>query len=258
MERGDWLRRMRAQAEALYDGLAPAYWVTFGLYANATHRTFLEKLLARLEPGSAILDAACGAGRYDGLLLEAGHQVMGVDQSGRMLARAREHFPAEQFPGLYYAKIGLQEMDFGEEFDGAICIDAMEHVPPEDWPGILARFQRALRPDGVLYITVEVAEPEEVRAAYERARALGRPVVYGEVVDGVDEACALAAEQEWGAGAGEGANPAVYHYYPALEQVRAWLAEAGLVIDQEGIGDGYAHFLARKGGGIPQQKEELT
>ena len=75
---------------------------------------FLEKLLARLEPGSAILVAACGAGRYDGLLLEAGHQVMGVDQSGRMLARAREHFPAEQFPGLYYAKIGLQEMDFGD------------------------------------------------------------------------------------------------------------------------------------------------
>jgi hypothetical protein len=31
VERADWLKKMRTQAEALYDHLAPAYWVTFGL-----------------------------------------------------------------------------------------------------------------------------------------------------------------------------------------------------------------------------------
>jgi 2-polyprenyl-3-methyl-5-hydroxy-6-metoxy-1,4-benzoquinol methylase len=257
VERAEWLRKMRAHAEALYDHLAPAYWVEFGLYANATHREFLDRLLGRLEAGTMVLDAACGAGRYDGILLEAGHDALGIDQSGRMLARAREHFPKARFPGLRYAKMGLQEMDFDGEFDGAICIDAMEHVPPEDWPGILARFQKAVRPGGVLYMTVEVAEPEEIRAAYERAQALGLPVVSGEVVDEVDVSCTGAAAGEGQAIAGDEGNPAVYHYYPPLEQVRAWFEGAGLTIEEEGMGDGYAHFLARKSAGV-QQLEEHT
>ena len=249
MERAEWLKKMRAQAEALYDRLAPAYWVKFGLYANAAHRQFIEKFLGRLGSQSAILDAACGAGRYDGMLLEAGHSVLGIDQSGSMLARAREVFPQERFSGLRYAKMGLQEMNFQARFDGVICIDALEHVCPEDWPGILARFQKALRPGGVLYVTVEVAEWGEVSQAYERAKALGLPVVYGEVVDETDEidaAYAQAAALDWQAISGEQADLAVYHYYPPPEQVRAWLDQAGLAIEEEGTGDGYAHLLARK------------
>jgi 2-polyprenyl-3-methyl-5-hydroxy-6-metoxy-1,4-benzoquinol methylase len=99
-----------------------------------------------VPPCSVLLSAACGAGRFDGVLLEAGHSVVGIDQSAGMLARAREHFP-----GARYEKIGLQEMDFREEFDGAICMDAMEHICPEDWPVILRGFQAALKPGGVLY-----------------------------------------------------------------------------------------------------------
>ncbi len=234
MDRAEWLKKMRAQAEALYDHIAPAYWVKFGLYDNASHREFIGKLLRELPAHSSILDAACGAGRYDGMLLEAGHEVLGIDQSGSMLARAREHFPQESFPQLRYQRVGLQEMDFQARFDGAICMDAMEHVSPEDWPGILARFQAALKLRGVLYVTVEVADAGEVSEAYDRARAKGLPVVYGELVDQVDEDY---TQDE----------PAVYHYYPPPEQVRAWFDQAGLTIQEEGTGDGYWHLLARKG-----------
>jgi cyclopropane fatty-acyl-phospholipid synthase-like methyltransferase len=246
MERAEWLKKMRTQAEALYDHLAPAYWVTFGLYANDVHRQFIEKFLGRLGAQSTLLDAACGAGRYDGMLVEAGHRVLGIDQSGSMLARAREVFPQERFPGLRYAKMGLQEMDFEAEFDGVICIDAMEHVCPEEWPGILSRFQKALRPGGVLYVTVEMADWDEVGEAYEWARAQGLPVVLGEVVDQVDATCAQVAALDWQAVSGEQADPAVYHYYPAPEQVRGWLDQAGLAIEEEGTGDGYVHLLVRK------------
>ena len=45
---------------------------------------------------------------------------------------------------------------------------------------------------------------------------------------------------------GEQADVSVYHYYPDLEQVRVWFDQAGLVIEEEGTGDGYAHLLARK------------
>ncbi len=246
MDRATWLKKMREQAEALYDHLAPAYWDKFGNYANETHLQFIEKFLGRLAPQGNLLDAGCGAGRYDGYLLEAGHRVLGIDQAEGMLDRARQVFPPVSFPQLRYARIGLQEMEFQAEFDGAICVDAMEHVPPEDWPGILARFQRALKPGGMLYFTVEVPDWDEVRQSYERARAQGLPVVFGEIADEVDDAYLKISETEERASAGEEADHAVYHYHPSLEQVRAWLDQAGLAIEDEGTGVWYAHIIARK------------
>ncbi len=247
MERTEWLKKVRAQVESLYDHIAPAYWDKFGFYDNTTHLQFMDKLFARLRPQSYILDAACGAGRYDGILLEAGHRVLGIDQSARMLARAREHFPQERFPQLRYEKIGLQEMDFQAEFDGAICMDAMENVFPEDWPGVVARFSRALKPGGVLYLTVEEVEEGEVRESYEQARAQGLPVVLGEMADKIDAAYEQVMALGWQAAPDEAIGHAVYHYYPSREQVRAWFAQAGLAIEEEGSGDWYAHFLARRG-----------
>ncbi len=246
MERVEWLGRMRDLAEALYDHSSPFYWVKFGLTPNETHREYLQKFLGRVAPRSTLLSAACGAGRYDGMLLEAGHSVVGIDQSAGMLARAREHFPEAR-----YEKMGLQEMDFREEFDGAICMDAMEHVCPEDWPKILLRFQEALKPGGVLYFTWCLAETSRLEESYERAKALGLPVVFGEVVDEVEEGFRffLSYEDVFDIpeeALGERADVAVYHYYPSLEQVRAWIGHAGLVIEEEGTGNWYEHFVVRK------------
>lgn len=240
MERADWLKQMRSKAEALYDQLSPQYWVTFGLYENKTHRAYLQKFLERVAPGGAVLSAGCGAGRYDGLVLDAGHPVTGIDQSARMLARARERFPQAS-----YEKMGLQEMAFCEAFDGVICIDAMEHVSPEDYPRILLKFQEALKPGGVLYFTMDRADPAELEEAYERARANGLPVVFGELVNEVDAAYAQieASDQPVPRTL---ADTAVYHFYPSLDQAREWIDQAGLAIEEEGEGSGYHHFVARK------------
>lgn len=242
MERVEWLGLMRTMAEVLYDRLAPLYRESFGFYENATHLAYLQKFLARVPAGAPVLSAGCGAGRYDGLLLEAGHPVTGIDQSAGMLARARE-----RWPGARYEKMGLQEMAYRTAFGGVTCIDALEHVSPEDYGGILRRFGEALAPGGVLYFTIEGEEPDELEAAYERAKARGLPVVYGEVVDGVDMAYAQVAGTAAPV-AGEVADAAVYHFYPSLEQARAWIAQAGLVIEEEGLGSGYHHFLCSRAG----------
>ncbi len=241
MERAEWLKQMRSKAEKLYDQISPQYGVIFGFYENETHLAFLRKFLERVAPGGPILSAGCGAGRYDGVLLEAGHPVTGIDQSAGMLARAREYYPQ-----VRYEKMGFQEMPFHEEFDGVICMDAMEHVCPEDYPGALRKFAEALRPDGLLYFTMECsATAEDLDAAYERARAKGLPVVHGELVDEVD----TSFEQVTGSGepkALELADSAVYHFYPTPEQAHAWLEQAGLTVEEEGVGSDYRHFVARK------------
>jgi len=235
----EWLKRIQSQAEALYDHLAHQYWETFGLGVEETHLAYLQKFLDRMPPGSTILSAACGAGRFDGRLLEAGHKVLGIDQSVGMLARAKEKFPEVQ-----YKKMALQEMNFQAKFDGIICMDAMEHICPEDYPGILSSFQAALKPGGLLYFTADRAEEPDfdLDEYYERAIALGLPVVYGEVMD--------EAAYEWAMKqpnlSGDESDIAVYHYYPPLEKVREWINDAGLTVEGDGSGDGFHHFLLRK------------
>jgi len=237
MERAEWLKQMRDMAETLYDHYSAQSRIELGTYHDM-HLKYLQKFLERVPPCSALLSAACGAGRFDGMLLEAGHSVVGIDQSAGMLARAREHFPEAR-----YEKIGLQEMDFREEFDGAICMDAMEHICPEDWPVILRGFQAALKPGGVLYFTFwprELAGTDKVEESYKRAKRQGLPVVFGEVADQVEEAYERAMVS------GEATDESVYHYCPSLEQVRTWLEQAGLAIEEEGAGKWYEHFLVRK------------
>ncbi len=249
MERSEWLNKVRGMAEALYDHAAPAYWVKWGMGVDAMHREYIGKFLGRLSGQCVILDAACGAGRFDGILYEAGHRVLGIDQSGGVVARAREHFPQEEFPNLRYAKLRMQEMSFQAEFEGIICMDAMEHIFPEDWPVILNCFQKALKAGGVLYLTVDAQKLEEDGKAYERAKAMGLPVVFGEIVDELDaaysEAMALDA-LDLNSLAYERLDHTVYHYHPSLEQVRGWYNQAGLVIEEEGSMDEYVHILGKK------------
>ena len=239
MERADWLKRMQRNAEALYDHISPQYWVTFGQSQDVTHQEYLLMFLKRVVPGGVILSAACGAGRYDGPLLDAGHPVVGIDQSAGMLARAKEHYPEAR-----YEKMALQEMHFRESFDGVICMDAMEHICPEDYPGILRSFQEALKPGGVLYFTADRAEEPDFDLAYyyEQAQASGIPAVYGEAADEV----AYKQAMEQAEVSGEQSDIAVYHYFPPLAQVRAWIEQAGLAIEEEGAGSGFHHFVAGK------------
>jgi SAM-dependent methyltransferase len=173
-----------------------------------------------------VLDAACGTGKYFPMVLASGRRLLGVDHAGVYLAVA-----AAKFPGVPTDKHDLQELPYQGEFDGVLCVDAMEFVPPEDWPVVLERFRRALHPGGWLYLTVELAPDDQVRAANQAARRAGLPVVDGEVI--------------WDEPDG------YYHHYPAMRQVRAWLADAGFAIAEEAEGPwhagGYAyyHVLAR-------------
>lgn len=240
MERAEWLTQMRKRAEVLYDRFSSRYWVTWGMAVEETHRAYLQKFLERVPPSSMILSAACGAGRFDGLLLEAGHRVVGIDQSAGVLKLAQEHFPEVE-----YVKVALHEMNFREMFEGVICMDAMEHICPEDYPGILHRFQEALKPGGVLYFTADrEEEPDfDLEMYFERGKAAGLPIVFGEVAD--EEAFKQAMEQT--EASDELTDRAVYHYYPPLEKVRAWIHQAGLAIEEQGAGSGFHHFVVRKG-----------
>jgi ubiquinone/menaquinone biosynthesis C-methylase UbiE len=218
VDRSAWLRERRRVAEERHDTLHAATYdqQEWGAIFPA-HRRFVTRLVESCPPGGRILDAACGTGKYFGMALDAGRQVVGTDQSAGMLAQARA-----KHPGVETHKVGLQELAADGEFDAVMCVDAMENVFPEDWPLVLANLRRALRPGGRLYLTVELADEQELERAYAEAVAAGLPVVHGEHTS---------------PGGG-------YHYYPSLEQVAAWVRDAGLRRLEDGHGDDYYHLLA--------------
>jgi SAM-dependent methyltransferase len=185
----------------------------------------LARILDRLPPAALILDAACGTGKYWPILETSGREFVGVDQSAKMLERAHQ-----KFPDVPTQKIGLQELHFKSAFDLIMCMDAMENVFPEDWLLVLGNFHRAIKPTGWLYFTVELADPATIESDYQSALALGLPVVFGESIGST----------------GPGDEQGGYHFYPAMDQVRQWLSEAGFAILEEAEADDYHHFWVSK------------
>jgi SAM-dependent methyltransferase len=221
MDRAEWLKERRRVGEERYDTLwAPIYDDNWGGWIGPTHQDCIQRFLSLCPPQATILDAACGTGKYWPLILASGRAVWGTDQSWEMLARA-----TAKFPDVPVEKVGLQEMQYQEAFEGAICMDAMENVFPEDWPVVLSNLYRAIKPQGYLHFTVEIAAEDEIRKAFAAGQELGLPIVYG----------------EW-------AHEGGYHYYPQIEQVRVWIEQAGFRLMEEAVGDDYHHFLVQKGG----------
>ena len=181
----------------------------------------LARLIDHLPPGSSVLDAGCGTGKYWPLLLEADLEIVGVDQSAGMLRQA-----SAKHPQVEVVQQRLHELELGRRVDAIVCIDTMENVFPEHWPLVLANFARHLVEDGWLYVTVELAESSgygsadlaQVRA---EQRSLGVPLEYREVLE-------------------DGGN----HFYPTGSQVDHWLAEASSQVVVDLDGDGHRHLLA--------------
>ena len=221
MDRQAWLEERRAAVVADYDAEAPTY--DMNLYPAGTQETWVARLLGMIPAGSTVLDAPCGTGRYFPLIAGAGMRVIGVDQSAGMLAQAR----ARNLASILELK-SLQDLSYAAEFDATVTIDAMENVPPDDWPTVLANLRRAVRPGGVLYLTVEEASDQRIGHAFEALTARGLPAVRGEIIEG---------------------DLAGYHYYPGRDRVMGWFEAAGLdVIDEDYSAEedwGYRHFLLR-------------
>ncbi len=105
----------------------------------------LGPLLAGLSRGR-VLDAACGTGAVSAQLLSLGHDVVGVDLSERMLARARAAVPGVRFERGDLASLPLPDGDV----DHVVCSLALSHV--EDLRPFFAEAARVMRPGGHLVV----------------------------------------------------------------------------------------------------------
>ncbi|WP_188055803.1 class I SAM-dependent methyltransferase [Sphingosinithalassobacter sp. CS137] len=119
-------------------------------------REWLDRFLLPLPRHAHVLDLGCGAGepvaRY---MIDAGHQLTGVDVSERMIALARTRFPRHR-----WLRTDMRAATMDRGFDGVLAWDSLFHLPPNDQAAMITRIAGWLEPGGVFLFNSGPARSE--------------------------------------------------------------------------------------------------
>lgn len=115
-----------------------------------------DRFLVALPPGAHILDAGCGSGRDTKVFLDRGYKVTAIDASSE-LARLAAVYTNHQCEVLRF-----QEMMFHDKFDGIWACASLLHIPKNEMCNIIPRFIQALKPGGILYVSLKEGEGERI------------------------------------------------------------------------------------------------
>ena len=110
-----------------------------------------DHFLAYTKKHAKVLDVGCGNGRLCQFLEPKQVSYLGIDHNSHLLDHAKKNNP-----GAHFELADMLELDLEKEaFDNIFCIAAFHHVPTK-WmrKKVLADFNQALRPDGILILTV--------------------------------------------------------------------------------------------------------
>jgi SAM-dependent methyltransferase len=106
-------------------------------------------LIDELPPGSRVLDLGCGSGLPTAMqLADAGFEVVGTDESGRMLELARQRVPSGTFLRQDMRDLGVE---LGR-FDAVVSFFSLLMLPRADIVKVLAGVRERLTENGLLAI----------------------------------------------------------------------------------------------------------
>ena len=151
-----------------YDRVAEAYSRLEG-DKQWPRMKWLRKALARLDPGSAVLDLGCGSGDPADIEIARLHKVTGVDISRAQVEMARQNVPQGRF---IHGDLGAMDFPDGS-FDAVVSFYTLEHLPREQHGTLLNRIHDWLRPGGLLLFSYEVGDMNNVTGQW-----LGVPMFF--------------------------------------------------------------------------------
>jgi SAM-dependent methyltransferase len=109
--------------------------------------------LARLSPGTRLLEVGAGTGQDAIFFRDNGIDVVATDLTPEMVERCTEK-------GLEAHIADVLDLGFPDaSFDAAWTINCLLHVPTDTLPAALAEIARVLRPGGLLFLGVYSTEP---------------------------------------------------------------------------------------------------
>jgi SAM-dependent methyltransferase len=121
-------------------------------------RAWLDRFLALLPAGGAVLDLGCGSGepiaRYVG---EQAHDITGVDTSPTLIGLCRARFPTQQ-----WLVADMRGLDLGRRFAGVLAWDSFFHLNPDDQHRMFPVFRAHAAPRAALMFTSGPARGEAI------------------------------------------------------------------------------------------------
>jgi len=110
-----------------------------------------DYFLAYTRKHAKVLDLGCGNGRLSDFLKPKEVSYLGIDHNSQLLEHARKNFPDAKFQLDDIMDLKLEE----EAFDNIFCIAAFHHIPTKKMRRkVLADLEKAIKPDGILILTV--------------------------------------------------------------------------------------------------------
>ncbi|RUM24521.1 class I SAM-dependent methyltransferase [Rhizobium vallis] len=139
------------------DSTAAFYRENATAYANRARnlpKHQLDAFLARLSPGTAILELGCGGGQDSAYMLSQGFDVTPTDGSAELARQAEARL------GRPVKVMLFQELDAESAYDGVWAHASLLHAPRPELPDVFARIRRALKPGGLLHASFKAGKAE--------------------------------------------------------------------------------------------------
>jgi ubiquinone/menaquinone biosynthesis C-methylase UbiE len=199
------------------------YATPLGQLVDRLEKEAIFALLPQVE-GRRVLDVGCGTGNISLPLAHRGAQVVGLDASVPMLARARDKAGRQDLSITWVTGVAGQLPFDDESFDGVVCILALDFMA--DRPKAVQEMVRVLRPGG--FLTVAVLNRFSLWTLKRVIRAWFRPSLWREVTFSTSRELwrLLLSHPEIGAIQGRQAvyfppwkNPHLMRYFPYLENL---------------------------------------
>ncbi len=111
---------------------------------------FLERFLESVPAGGVILDYGCGIGTDIAWMKRRGFEAEGLDGTLEFVAQARRRCPKAK---IFFGRFERARLASGR-YDGVWCNAALIHVPPEELVAQLKKLRSALKPGGILGVTL--------------------------------------------------------------------------------------------------------
>ncbi|MDI6852088.1 MAG: class I SAM-dependent methyltransferase [Deltaproteobacteria bacterium] len=152
------------------------YFTPLGQLADLVEKEALFDLLPEIA-GRLVLDVGCGTGNISLALAHRGAQVVGLDASGPMLARARDKARRAELP-LACIRGSAGKLPFAaDSFDGVLSILALDFMADRDIA--IQEMVRVLRPGG--FLAVAMLSRYSLWTLKRAIRAWLKPSLWGKV-----------------------------------------------------------------------------
>lgn len=136
-----------------YERHADRYAATSAASVNESVAALLDVAVARLSPGSHVLELGSGPGLEADYLEERGLVVDRTDATAAFVKRLRAQ-------GHNARLLDAREADLGGPYDAVLANAVLLHLARGQTPSVLAACARAARPGGLLLLTLKAGDGE--------------------------------------------------------------------------------------------------